>query len=313
MRAQLLAVLTVLVLVAGFPASRGFASPSPQTKRSKSDADINAIGHRNISRGPNFYSPEKEKELGKALSQEVERTSRLLDDPAIAEYIGHVAQNAAKNSDARFPITVRVLDSDDVNAFTLPAGYLYVTRGLLFRLENEAELASVLARAIAHTALRTGTRVATKSEVSQIASTVALPGSDPRTGGTPLTIPLVMLAAQREAEFDADYFGVQYMYKTGYDPICFTEFVQRIWGSGSASGEKVANAFGKFPPLEERLASLRKEISEILPPRSGAISVTPEFDAFKLRLRAQTPQGPELKKPAENAESQIPTPIPKPK
>jgi predicted Zn-dependent protease len=314
MRIQLLAVLTVFAFVAGFPASRGLASPSPQTKRSKSDADINAIGHRNISRGPNFYSPEKEKELGKVLSQEVERTSRLLDDPATAEFIGRVAQNVAKNSDARFPITVRVIDSDEVNAFTLPAGYLYVTRGLLLRLENEAELASILARGIAHTALRTGTRVATKSEVSQIAITVAFPGSDPRTGGIPLAIPLTMLAAQREAEFDADYFGVQYLYKSSYDPKCFTDLVQRVWGSGSASEDKVPKAFGKYPPVEERLASLRKEISEILPPRSGAISSTPEFDAFKLRLPAQKakPERLELRKPTETTEPQAPSLIPKP-
>ena len=314
MRVQLLVVLTVFAFVAGFPASRGFASPAPQTKRSKSDADINKIGHRNITRGPNFYSPEKEKELGKALSQEVERTSKLLDNLVMAEYIGRVAQNVAKNSDTRFPITVRVIDSDEVNAFTLPAGYLYVTRGLLFRLENEAELASVLARGIAHTALRTYTQEATKGELMQLSTNAALLSSDPRIGGIPLAIPLATLATQREAEIDADYFGVQYMYKTGYDPKCFADFVQRIWVSGSASGEKIPKVFGKYPPVDQRLASLKKEISEVLPPRSGAISSTPEFDAFKLRLPAQKPkpERPELRKPTETTEPQAPSLIPKP-
>jgi Zn-dependent protease with chaperone function len=176
MSSRLPAVLMVLVFAVGSCVSGTLASP-PQSKWSGSDANINAIGHRRIALDPNFYSPEREKELGMSLSQEFERTSMVLNDPVITEYIARVAQNVAKNSDARMLITVRVVDSDAVNAVTLPAGYQYVTRGLLLRLENEAELASVLARGVAHTALRSATWIATKADIMQLATSVARPST----------------------------------------------------------------------------------------------------------------------------------------
>jgi predicted Zn-dependent protease len=300
MKAQPLAALTVLAFTVWSCGTCAVASPLPQSKRrSKSDADINAIGHRRIVHDANFYSSEKEKELGKQLAQEVERSSKLLDDPTVMEYIERVAQNVANNSDARMPITVRVIDSETLNAFTLPGGYQYVNRGLLLRLEGEGELASVLARGIAHTALRSATRQATKGQLTQL-STIPLilmgpPGSS--SSGLPLAIPLAELKMRRDEELDADYFGMQYLYKAGYDPKCFTSFVQRIWGPGAAATEKVPKVMSTYPPLDERLAALRSETSEILPPRDRAIVSTPEFDAFKERLRAQE-SGLELKQPS---------------
>ena len=310
MSSRLPAVLMVLVFAVGSCVSGTLASP-PQSKWSGSDANINAIEHRRIALDPNFYSPEREKELGKSLSQEFERTSKVLNDPVITEYIARVAQNVAKNSDARKLITVRVVDSDAVNAVTLPAGYQYVTRGLLLRLENEAELASVLARGVAHTALRSATWIATKADIMQLATSVARPStrSDSTTSALALMVPLAMPKMQREAELGADYFGVQYMCKAGYDPKYFTDFVQRLWGPTSMSGVSLSEDLSTFPPLEERLAALKKEISEILPPRANPIVSTPEFGAFKERLRPQKPEAPEQKRPAELTEpsDSIPT------
>ncbi len=285
-----------------------------QNKRSKSDADINAIGHRRIVHDANFYSPEREKELGKALSQEVERSSKLLNDPILTEYIGRVAQTVADNSDAHIPVTVRVIDSDVVNAFTLPGGYQYINRGLLLQLHGEAELASLLARGIAHTALRSAAREATKSELMQLA-TVPLILSGPG-GSTPAgwfsAIPLTVLRMRWQDELDADYFGVQYLYKAGYDPKCFTDFVQRIWGTTSGTAKNVPKAFPTFPPLDERLAALQNEISNILPARDGAIVSTAEFDAFKERLPAQKSEGPVPKLRTKNVEPRNLRPNPKP-
>lgn len=296
MRVQLLTALTVLALTAATSGSAALPSPIPQNKRSRSDADINAIGHRRIGQDVNFYSPEREKELGEALSQEVERSSKLLDDPMVAEYIGRVAQNVAKNSDAQIPVTVRVIDSEVVNAFTLPGGYQYINRGLLLQLNGEAELASLLARGIAHTALRSATREATKGELIQI-GTVPLTLSGPSSSvpvGQSLAIPLTELKLRRQDELDADYFGVQYVYKAGYDARCFTDFVQRIWSTSPATATNVPKVFSAFPPLDERLAALQTEISNILPPRDGAIVSTTEFDTFKGHLRSQK-SGPDLK------------------
>lgn len=138
---NLLMVLALAVPSSGYSA---LASPPPQSHRSKSDANINAIGHRRIDHGPNFYSSEKEKECGKMLAKETERSYKFVNDFAIIEYIERVAQNLVKNSDAQMPITVAVIDSDEVYAFTLPGGYQYVSRGLLLQLEGDAELASRL-------------------------------------------------------------------------------------------------------------------------------------------------------------------------
>jgi predicted Zn-dependent protease len=306
MNAQPITATKVFAFTICLCVSCAFASPLPQTKkRSQSDADINAIGHRDIDRDENFYSLDKEKQLGVVLSQEVERSSRLLNDPAVTEYIEKVAQNVAKNSDARLPIVVRVIDSDVANSFTLPGGYQYVNRGLLLRLEGEAELASVLARGVAHTSLRSATNASTKGVAMQLAMVPVMlsmpwPG-DSSANATPFAIPSSLLKIRQDDELDADYFGVQYLYKSGYDPKCFTSYVQRIWASGAVSTKKSPKVLSFYPPVDIRLAALQNEITEILPLRDGAIVSTSEFDVFLERLRAHKSEGqkrPTLRTPS---------------
>ena len=194
-----------------------------QSKRSKSDKDINAIGHRNISQEPNFYSAKKEKELGEKLAQEVEKSSKFVTDPEITGYVERVAQNVERNSDKHMPITLHLINSEAVDAYTLPGGHQYATRGLLLRMDGEGELASMLARGIAITALRTNTTIATKGEMIKL-STIPL-GPPTPVGSPTVAILLVELKARRDAVFDADFFGMQYLYKSGYDPNCFVAFV----------------------------------------------------------------------------------------
>jgi predicted Zn-dependent protease len=149
--------IAIFALVVFCPGSVLRAYSSPQGKPSRSEEDINAIGHRDVGKGMNFYSLEKEKKLGEQLAKEVERSSKILDDLVVTEYINRIAQKIAQNSDARVPISIRVIDSDEPNAFTLPAGFQYINTGLILRAENEGELASVLARGVAHTAMRSST------------------------------------------------------------------------------------------------------------------------------------------------------------
>ena len=288
MSLRLLAVLTVLAFALPSPESAAHASSPPQTHRSKSDVDINVIGHRRIDHGLNLYSSEKEKECGKTLAEETERSYKLLNDPALVGYVERVAQNLAKNSDARIPITVTVIDSNTVEAFTLPGGYQYVSRGLLLRLSDEAELASVLARGIAHTALRSWTTLATKAGIANMAITPVTPvpvrSSSPNIAASQVALMQIALM-RREDEMDADYFGVQYMYKAGYDPKRFMDFVQRN-GSASSTADENANVLlNSFPSVDVRLAALRNEISTILPPQAEAIISTPGFADFRDRLR----------------------------
>src|ERR1700736_3871426 len=130
--------------------------------------DPEEIGNRDVGKGVNFYSLEKEIALGKQLAQEVERQAKIIDDPVIAEYTNRIGQNLVRNSDAKVPFTIKVLDSEEVNAFALPGGFFFVNSGLVLKADNEAELAGVMAHEIAHVAARHGTRQATRGEIAQI-------------------------------------------------------------------------------------------------------------------------------------------------
>ncbi len=160
----------------------GADAPVPQQatvhpKNSKEDVD--AIGNRNVGKGVNFYSIEREIGLGKGLAQEVERSSKLIDDPVVVEYVNRVGQNLVRNSDAKVPFTIKVIDSDEVNAFALPGGFFYVNSGLILRAQEESELAGVMAHEISHVTARHGTKQATKGEMMQLAtipSDAARPG-----------------------------------------------------------------------------------------------------------------------------------------
>lgn len=266
-----------------------------QTKRSKSDANVSAIGHRSIGAGIDFYSPQKEGVLGKQLSLSVEKTAEFVSDPVTQGFVEHVADHVERNSDRHMPITIHLIDSDAVDAFTLPGGYQYITVGLLLRLESEGELASVLARGIARTALRSDTRIATELDIAQIASIPVSQGpwGLPQNNQPPLNDRLVELAAKRQAELDADYFGMQYLYKSGYDTKCFIQLVELIGDHGNSA----PGSFTAYPSLSERLQLLQKEIAEILPQHDGAVVSTKEFRGFQDHLRAMHHGGDVPQKP----------------
>src|SRR4051812_36342591 len=182
--------------------------------------DPDQIGNREIDKGINFYSLEKEIGLGKQLAQEVERQAKVIDDPIIAEYVSRVGQNIVRNSDAKVPFTIKVLDSEEVNAFALPGGFFFVNSGLILKAESESELAGVMAHEIAHVAARHGTKQATKGNLAQIGMTVAsifVPYTMAGYGamqGANILIPMGFLTFSRAMEREADYLGLQYMYKS---------------------------------------------------------------------------------------------------
>src|SRR4051794_17810375 len=128
------------------------------------------IGESDPGRGVNFYSIEKEIALGKQMAQEVERQARIVDDPVVSEYVNRLGQNLVHNSEAKVPFTIKVVDSDEVNAFALPGGFMFVNSGLLLKTDNEAELAGVLSHEIAHVAARHGTKQATRGTIANLAS-----------------------------------------------------------------------------------------------------------------------------------------------
>jgi predicted Zn-dependent protease len=277
-----------------------FASSTPSTKRSQSDRDINTIGHREILHGKDrcCYSPEKEKEVGAKLSAEVEHSARLLHDPSVTAYLTALTQNIARHSDAQMPITVTVIDADEVNACTSPGGYQYLTRGLLLRLGSEGELAGVLAHGIANTALHFPTRQFERATLLDLS--IATPAMKPNTNAMfacTSSFPLRGFTGMRQVdELDADYFGVQYLYQAGYDSDCYVDFVQRVWTPSPSSGT-LSDSLSPFPPVSRRLKALRREIAEILPRRGEGTVSTSAFEEFEERLQTWRTQHPEPQLP----------------
>src|SRR5690348_14910597 len=269
-------------------------APVPQQddvhpKNSKEDVD--AIGNRNVGKGMNFYSLEKEIALGKQLAQEVERSSKLIDDPVVTEYVNRVGQNLVRNSDAKVPFTIKVIDSDEVNAFALPGGFFYVNSGLILRAQEESELAGVMAHEISHVVLRHGTKNATKGEIMQLATIPLMllgPGGWAGYGiyeAAQLAIPVTYLKFSRDAERQADYFGLQYMYHAGYDPNSYVTFFERIQADEKRRPGTIPKVFATHPPTPDRIEAAQKEIADILPARPEYIVTTSEFDSVKARLR----------------------------
>jgi len=256
-----------------------------------SKEDVEAIGNRNVSGKVNFYSLEKEIALGKALAQEVEKSSKLIDDPVVTEYVNRVGQNLVRNSDAKVPFTIKVIDSDEINAFALPGGFFFVNSGLILRAQEESELAGVMAHEISHVTARHGTRQATKADIMQIASIPAMifiPYGWAGYGiyqGMNLAIPLTFLKFSRDAEREADFLGLQYMYKAGYDPNSYVTFFERLQADEKRRPGSIPKAFSTHPPNAERIENTQKEIARILPAKQEYIVTTSEFDNVKARLR----------------------------
>ena len=265
---------------------------SPDTVNPKnSKEDVEAIGNRGVGKGVNFYSLEKEIGLGKQLAQEVERSSKLIDDPVITEYVNRVGQNLVRNSDARVPFTIKVIDSDEVNAFALPGGFFYVNSGLILRAQEESELAGVMAHEIAHVAARHGTKQATKGDIVQLASIPAMIFIPYGWAGyaayqaANFLIPMTFLKFSRDAEREADFLGLQYMYKAGYDPNSYVTFFERIQADEKRRPGTIGKAFSTHPPTQDRIENTQKEIARILPAKQEYIVTSSEFDSVKSRLR----------------------------
>lgn len=312
-------MLALILTLAG--ALTRFSYSSSDKKIPKSYRNISAIGHRSIGYQygkQNWYSLDMEKEVGAQASAAFEKTTALLNDPIAQQYLDHLAKVLAQNSDAQFPITMRVIDSEEFYALTLPGGYQYISRGLLLRVGNECELAAALARGIAHTSLRSATGEQTRANLLKM---MAIPliytgGSGPgNSTQADLATPLTLLKFSREDESAADYLGVQYLYKSGYASECFITFVRKAWPSSTT--KPASKAFSAFPPVEERITALENEIREILPKRNEAITDTNEFANLQGHLAGlpqpkQTSQRPAFVPVESQWPPASPTPSPSP-
>jgi hypothetical protein len=251
--------------------------------------DVDAIGNRKIG-GMDWYSIEKEIRMGKEYAMQIEQSMKMVQDPVVNEYINRIGQNLVRNSDAKVPFTIKVVDSDEVNAFALPGGFFYVNSGLILAADEEAELAGVMAHEIAHVAARHATRGATRAEVANLLSIPLI-----FVGGgigyaarevAGIGLPMTFLKFSRGFEAEADYLGLQYMYKAGYDPNAFVAFFEKLEAKEKKKPGTLAKAFSTHPQTPDRIQKSQEEIAKILPPRDQYIVTTSEFDQVKARLAA---------------------------
>ncbi len=257
-------------------------------KSSKSKDDVEEIGNRDVGKGMNWYSLEKEIAIGKALAQQVEAQSKLIDDPVINEYVNRVGQNLVRNSDAKVPFTIKVIDADEVNAFALPGGFFFVNSGLILEADEEAEMAGAMAHEIAHVAARHGTRQATRGELINYMTIplIFMGGIGPYIGrqAAGLIIPIGFMKFAWNCGLEAAGLGLTYTYKTGYDPNAFVSFFEKIQAKEKRKPGTLSKLFASHPQTPDRISASQQEIARVLPAREEYLVTTSEFDDVKGRL-----------------------------
>jgi predicted Zn-dependent protease len=252
--------------------------------------DVSKIGARHVDNGVNFYSLDKEIAMGREMAKEWESQSQILTDEDVNAYVNTLAQRLVRNSDAKVPFTVKVVASDEVNAFALPGGFFYVNSGLVLAADEEAELAGVMSHEIAHVAARHATRQMTRGNIVNLASIPLIfvgggLGYAIRSAAG-LGLPLTFLRFSRGFEEEADFLGLQYMYKTGYDPQAYVTFFEKLQAKEKKKPGTLSKAFSTHPQTPDRIKRTQQEIARILPARDQYVISTSEFDTVKARLAA---------------------------
>jgi predicted Zn-dependent protease len=271
-----------------------------------------------------MYSINRERTLGQQLSASVDRVVKLVTQTPVMDYVNGLGQKIARQSDSELPFTIKVIDSEDMGVFALPGGFLYVDRGLITGLDSEAELASMMAHEIAHVAARHATRAVTRKRIFKLITTAGMLVGPAgviveNIGG--LGGPLSEKKFDRDAEYEADLLGIEYIYAAGYDPEAFPSALERLYahainmqeiynkipGYKSVSKlpfhKQIATIFSDYPLMEDRIRRLQEEIVVFLPKREAYICDSSQFHATKAILTAaETPvlrhshQGSELSK-----------------
>ncbi len=237
---------------------------APGATHDKSKNDIDDIGNRNVGKPGSgkgigdWYSYDTEIKMGKQYAMMVESSARMIKDPIVTEYVNRIGQNLVRNSDAKVPFTIKVIDSDDINAFALPGGFFYVNSGLILAADDEAELAGVMAHEIAHVAARHATREMTRANYAQMATIPLIFVSnwgiyEAASMAIQIALPLTFMKFSRGFEAEADYLGVQYMYKAGYDPQAFISFFEKIKAQEKTKPGTLAKAFATHPQTPDRI------------------------------------------------------------
>jgi predicted Zn-dependent protease len=250
--------------------------------------DPSEIGSRKVDRGLNFYTIEQEIALGKQLAIEVEKQAKILGDPIVSEYVNRLGQNLVRNSDITFPVAFKVIESDQINAFTLPGGFIFINTGLMKLSANEAELASALAHELGHSAARHATRQASRNKVISMGTVPlvllgGLPGLAAQQAAR-LAMPMAFLKFSREFETEADLLGLEYLWKAGYDPNATIDLFEAMESTERRQPGSVAKLFRSHPLTPDRIEKTQKNIDTLLPHRDQYVVNSSEYEDMRTRL-----------------------------
>ncbi|MBZ5513775.1 MAG: M48 family metalloprotease [Acidobacteriia bacterium] len=297
----------------------GLLALAPGALAGGDKADVNDIGNRKVAH-KSIISQEKEIAIGKQYASEIEKQAKMIKDPVVTEYVNRIAQNVARNSDLTIPLTVRVIDSPEINAFALPGGFLFVNSGVVQAADEEDQVAGVIAHEIAHVAARHWASEMTKATLLQYATIplIFVPMTYPVYMGISSAmnfgIPVAFLKFSRNAEAEADFLGLQYMYKAGYDPSSYVTFFSKVINEERRQPGSVPKVFSDHPPTPDRIIKCQEEIEKILPSRPQYLVTTSEFNDVKARLttvvaslKKHEQSGPTLEKRAPNDSTQTQT------
>jgi len=280
--------------------------------------DINAIGNRNVgcNRGlGNWYSLDTQVKMGREFSQQVEMSQHLITDPVVNEYVNRIGQNLVRNSDSRLPFTIKILDIEEPNAFALPGGFMYVHAGTILLADDESELAGVMAHEIGHVAACHAARQATRGTFASLAMIPVMVMTGGLAGiginqAANLAIPATFSKFGRGFEAQADYLGIQYAYKSGYDPVGMINFFEKLEALEKKKPGFFLKVYQDHPQTPDRIEKSQHEIATILPPRNEYIIDTSEFQQVKKRLAlimkhrqlndSKGQENPELRRTVDN-------------
>jgi len=246
-------------------------------------------------KGANSYSLQKEAALGRQLAADFRQRTTSIDSPAVHNHLDRLGHRiAAELRDAKLPFTFSVVADDPCRTIhepaALPGGYVFVPGALFVETRNEAEFAGMLAHAMSHIAARHGTRQASRGTIANLATIPLIfmggwAGYGARQAAG-VVIPVGFLKFSRGFESEADLLGLEYMYKTGYDPTAFVDFFEKIQTLEKKKPGTMSKIFSSHPMTDDRIQTAQKNIQEILKAKPEYVVTTSEFDSVKDRLMA---------------------------
>ncbi len=287
-------------------------APRKPLKRLTGKYDLDKIGARGIGKGVNFYSLESERRSGSQLADDFLKVSRQITDPALTEYVNRITQNMGLKSDVKAPLTIHILDQDEVNAFSLPGGFLFVSAGLMREADTEAELVAVIAHETGHVAARHATREISKGVIWSIVLSAAAASVSNRAGrigaqvGSIVGTEMIVAKLSRNAEDEADLLAIEYLYAAGYDPQEYVRLFEKIQALEKKKPSALGKMFRSHPDTKSRILHIQRIMDDSFPPRPSYLVTTSDFQNAQERLEmllgrrkslAETQQtGPVLRK-----------------